>query len=138
MYSPPLSWLTQRDWERGSEAVQASLLDPWPHCLIMGRETPTIAAAKGVHLANQFRTIHYGLGPIGLAVLKLAAAKERVRPVAAIDAAPEVAGRDAGEVAGLDQPLASSSLPTLAPPSLPMPTSSSTAPALTSMPCSHS
>ena len=56
-------------------------------------------------MAEHYRTIHYGLGPIGLAVLRLAAAKERVRPVAAIDIAPEIAGRDAGEVAGLDQPL---------------------------------
>jgi len=56
-------------------------------------------------LASQFRTIHYGLGAIGLAVLKLAASKERVRPVAAIDIAPEIAGRDAGEVAGLGRPL---------------------------------
>ncbi|MCJ7491178.1 MAG: dihydrodipicolinate reductase, partial [Dehalococcoidia bacterium] len=54
---------------------------------------------------NQFRTVHYGLGPIGLAVFKLAASKERVRPVAAVDIAPEIAGRDAGEVAGLEQPL---------------------------------
>ena len=56
-------------------------------------------------MANEFRTIHYGLGAIGLAVLRLAASKQRVRPVAAIDVAPEVAGRDAGEVAGLEQPL---------------------------------
>ena len=56
-------------------------------------------------MANQFRTIHFGLGPIGLGVLKLAASKERIRPVAAIDVAPEIAGRDAGEVAGLERPL---------------------------------
>jgi len=66
---------------------------------------PMIAAAKGVHLANQFRTIHFGLGPIGLAVLKLATSKERLRAVAAIDIAPEIAGRDAGEVAGMERPL---------------------------------
>lgn len=52
-----------------------------------------------------YRTIHHGLGAIGLAVLKLAASKERVRPVAAVDIAPDVVGRDAGEAAGLGRKL---------------------------------
>jgi hypothetical protein len=56
-------------------------------------------------MADQYRTIHYGLGPIGLAILKLAAGKERIRPLAAVDIAPEIAGRDAGEVAGMERSL---------------------------------
>ena len=56
-------------------------------------------------MPEDYATIHYGLGAIGLAVLRLAASKERVRPVAAIDIAPEITGRDAGEVAGLGRPL---------------------------------
>jgi hypothetical protein len=56
-------------------------------------------------VADHYRTIHYGLGAIGLAVLKLTASKKRIRPVAAIDIAPEIAGRNAGEVAGLERPL---------------------------------
>jgi 4-hydroxy-tetrahydrodipicolinate reductase len=56
-------------------------------------------------MAKSYRTVHYGMGAIGAGILRAAVAKEHVRPVAALDVAPDVVGRDAGEVAGLDRPL---------------------------------
>ncbi len=60
---------------------------------------------KGFHMPERHRTIHYGLGAMGLAVLRLAASKPRIQPVAAIDVAADLVGRDAGEAAGLERPL---------------------------------
>lgn len=51
------------------------------------------------------RTVHVGLGPIGQACLRVAAARPGVTVVAAIDADPALAGQDAGSLAGLPAPL---------------------------------
>jgi 4-hydroxy-tetrahydrodipicolinate reductase len=56
-------------------------------------------------LPDKYRTIHLGLGPIGLEILRLATRRPSLRPVAAVDISPDLVGRDAGTAAGLDSPL---------------------------------
>jgi hypothetical protein len=51
------------------------------------------------------RTVHVGLGTIGLACLRVAAERPGVEIVAAIDPHPDLAGLDAGSAAGLARPL---------------------------------
>lgn len=51
------------------------------------------------------RTVHVGLGTIGLACLRVAAERPGVEVVAAIEAAPALVGQDVGELAGLGRPL---------------------------------
>ncbi len=51
------------------------------------------------------RTVHVGLGTIGLACLRVAAQRPGVEVVAAIDPYPALQGCDAGEAAGLGRPL---------------------------------
>jgi 4-hydroxy-tetrahydrodipicolinate reductase len=54
---------------------------------------------------NPIRVLHYGLGPIGAAVVKQVAARRGFRIVGAVDIDPIKAGRDLGEVAGLGRSL---------------------------------
>jgi len=51
------------------------------------------------------RFVHVGLGTIGLACLRVAAERPGVAVVAAVDSQPTLAGRDAGELAGLGRAL---------------------------------
>jgi 4-hydroxy-tetrahydrodipicolinate reductase len=51
------------------------------------------------------RVMHFGLGPIGAAVVKQVALREGLRSVGAIDIDPAKVGRDLGDVAGLDRRL---------------------------------
>jgi 4-hydroxy-tetrahydrodipicolinate reductase len=51
------------------------------------------------------RTIHVGLGTIGLACLRVAASRPGVKVVGAIDSFSALTGQDAGSVAGLAEPL---------------------------------
>jgi len=51
------------------------------------------------------RVAHFGLGPIGAAVVKQVAARPGLKIVAGIDIDPAKAGRDIGDVVGLRQPL---------------------------------
>jgi 4-hydroxy-tetrahydrodipicolinate reductase len=51
------------------------------------------------------RVLHFGLGPIGAAVVRQAAARPGFRIVGAIDIDPAKVGRDLGEVAGVGRPL---------------------------------
>ncbi len=55
-------------------------------------------------MADFYRTIHVGLGPIGRAIAELAARRRDVVPVAAADLAPDLVGRDLYEVVGIDGP----------------------------------
>ena len=48
-----------------------------------------------------FRVVHYGLGPIGAAIVKQVAGRAGFKIVGAIDIDPAKAGRDLGEVVGL-------------------------------------
>ena len=50
---------------------------------------------------NPIRVLHYGLGPIGVAVVRQVAGRRGFRIVGAVDIDPIKAGRDIGEVAGL-------------------------------------
>lgn len=50
---------------------------------------------------NPIRVLHYGLGPIGVAVVRQVAGRRGFRIVGAVDIDPIKAGRDLGEVAGL-------------------------------------
>jgi len=51
------------------------------------------------------RVLHYGLGPIGAAVVKQVAERRGFRIVGAVDIDPMKAGRDLGDVAGLGRQL---------------------------------
>ncbi len=55
--------------------------------------------------ALPYRTIHYGIGPIGSSIARLAAQRPDIRIVGAVDTDPDKAGRDLAEVAGLEKPL---------------------------------
>ena len=54
---------------------------------------------------EKFRTIHYGIGAVGIEVLKLALQRQDVQVVGAIDTHPHKAGRDVGDVLGLGRNL---------------------------------
>jgi 4-hydroxy-tetrahydrodipicolinate reductase len=62
-------------------------------------------AQEGFHVATGLRVTLFGLGPIGAAVGRLIAGKENAVIVAAIDADPAKAGRDLGELLGLERQL---------------------------------
>lgn len=51
------------------------------------------------------RVLHFGLGPIGAAVVRQVAARPGFRIVGAVDIDPAKVGRDLGEVAGVGRPL---------------------------------
>jgi 4-hydroxy-tetrahydrodipicolinate reductase len=51
------------------------------------------------------RVLHYGLGPIGAAVVKQVADRRGFKIVGAVDIDPMKVGRDLGDVAGLGRPL---------------------------------
>ena len=53
-------------------------------------------------MSSAIRVLHVGLGPIGAAVVKQAAARPELKIVGAVDIDPAKAGRDLGEVAGLN------------------------------------
>jgi 4-hydroxy-tetrahydrodipicolinate reductase len=56
-------------------------------------------------MGGALRTVHVGLGTIGLACLRVAAQRPGVQVVGAIDPQPALRGCDAGTAAGLAQPL---------------------------------
>src|SRR6187431_3066286 len=51
------------------------------------------------------RVIHFGLGPIGAAVVRQVASRRGFKIVGAVDIDPAKAGRDLGEVAGVGRAL---------------------------------
>lgn len=51
------------------------------------------------------RVMHFGLGPIGVGVLRQVASRKGFKPVAGVDIDPEKVGRDLGEIAGLERRL---------------------------------
>ncbi len=51
------------------------------------------------------RVMHFGLGPIGVGVLRQTATRKGFKPVAGVDIDPEKVGRDLGEIAGLERRL---------------------------------
>jgi len=51
------------------------------------------------------RVVHFGLGPIGVAIVKQVASRPGFTVAGAIDIDPAKVGRDLGEVAGLSKPL---------------------------------
>src|SRR4249919_3706889 len=55
-----------------------------------------MAARKG-----PIKVLHYGLGPIGAAIVKQVAGRKGFKIVGAVDIDPAKAGRDLGEVAGM-------------------------------------
>ncbi len=56
-------------------------------------------------MSEPIRVLQYGVGPIGAAIVRLLAGKRGVTWVGGVDLDPEKAGRDLGEVAGMDRPL---------------------------------
>ncbi|MBX6343039.1 MAG: dihydrodipicolinate reductase [Thermomicrobiaceae bacterium] len=52
-----------------------------------------------------YRTIHYGLGPIGQELARLAVERESIEVVGAVDIDPAKVGKDLGEVIGLGREL---------------------------------
>src|SRR3981081_4409739 len=59
-----------------------------------------MAARKG-----PIKVLHYGLGPIGAAVVRQVAARPGFRLVGAVDIDPAKAGRDLADIAGLGRKL---------------------------------
>src|SRR5579872_2678332 len=51
------------------------------------------------------RVLHFGLGPIGASIVRQIAAKPGLKIVGAVDVDPAKAGRDLGDVAGLNRRL---------------------------------
>jgi hypothetical protein len=51
------------------------------------------------------RVMHYGLGPIGVGVLRQVAMRKGLKPVGGIDIDPAKVGKDLGEIAGLSRKL---------------------------------
>jgi len=55
--------------------------------------------------SGPIKVLHFGLGPIGVGVVKQVASRKGFKIVGAVDIDPAKAGRDLGAVAGLDRPL---------------------------------
>jgi hypothetical protein len=55
--------------------------------------------------SSSIRVLHFGIGPIGAAVVRQVASRPGFRIVGAVDIDPAKAGRDLGEVAGAGRPL---------------------------------
>ncbi|HEX2338910.1 MAG TPA: hypothetical protein VHI98_00385 [Vicinamibacterales bacterium] len=55
--------------------------------------------------SSSIKVLHFGLGPIGTAVVRQVASRPGFRVVAAVDIDPAKVGRDLGEVAGVGRPL---------------------------------
>ncbi len=55
--------------------------------------------------SGPIKVLHFGLGPIGAGVVRQVAARKGFKIVGAVDIDPAKAGRDLGDVAGLDRPL---------------------------------
>src|SRR5689334_18825506 len=53
----------------------------------------------------QIRVLHFGIGPIGAAIVKQVAARRAFKIVGAIDVDPAKIGRDLGDIAGLNRRL---------------------------------
>ncbi|HWU39161.1 MAG TPA: hypothetical protein VN203_16075, partial [Candidatus Acidoferrum sp.] len=51
------------------------------------------------------RVMHFGLGPIGVAVLRQVATRKGFKVVGGIDIDPAKVGKDLGEIGGLDRKL---------------------------------
>ena len=51
------------------------------------------------------KVLHFGLGPIGAGVVRQVAARKGFKIVGAVDIDPAKAGKDLGEIAGLERPL---------------------------------
>lgn len=62
-------------------------------------------------MSEQCRTIHFGLGPIGLEILRLTARRPSLLPVGAIDISDSLVGKDLAALAGLDSPLGATVAP---------------------------
>ena len=52
-------------------------------------------------MKKKIRTIQYGVGPIGAAIVRLLREKNSIEIIGAIDSDPAKAGRDLGEVSGM-------------------------------------
>ena len=55
--------------------------------------------------SGPIRVLHFGLGPIGLGIVRQVASRKGFKIVGAVDIDPAKAGRDLGEVAGVGRPL---------------------------------
>lgn len=76
-----------------------------------------MAVSAALHPENRIGVVQVGLGPIGQAVVRRVLQMPGLRLVAAVDPAPDKAGRDAGELAGVE-PAGVVVQPRLEPPSL--------------------
>ena len=56
-------------------------------------------------MPEPIRVLHYGLGPIGARIARLAASRPNITPVAAVDIDPDKVGQDLAEVIDLGEPL---------------------------------
>src|SRR3954452_1180230 len=73
---------------------------PASYIMALFEELPMASSRKG-----PIRVLHYGLGPIGAAVVRQVAERRGFRIVGAVDIDPAKVGRDLGEVAGAGRAL---------------------------------
>ncbi len=64
-------------------------------------------------MTEPLRVLHYGLGPIGLGIAKLAASRQNLSPVGAVDIDPAKVGHDLAAVAGFLRPAGATVQPSL-------------------------
>src|SRR5262245_17429567 len=79
-------------YNRRSLGLLLRFLSLGSHCVMASQSGP-------------IRVVHFGLGPIGTAVVRQIAGRRGFRIVGAVDIDPEKVGKDLGEVARLDQRL---------------------------------
>src|SRR5688572_27937340 len=65
----------------------------------------SVRSARMASQKGPIRVVHFGLGPIGAAVVRQVAGRKGFRIVGAVDIDPAKVGRDLGEVAGVGRPL---------------------------------
>ena len=63
-------------------------------------------------MKKKIRAIQYGVGPIGASIVRLMREKQAIEIIGAIDTDPAKAGRDLGEVAGVQAKTSSQDLRT--------------------------
>ena len=92
--------------------------DPTPAGIIAGRSHSSTERLMALR-KGPIRVLHFGLGPIGAAVVRQCAARRGFKIVGAVDIDPAKAGRDLGDVAGSGGSSASRCRPTPGRPSRP-------------------
>src|SRR4051812_22449974 len=76
-----------------------------PRATVPRRAKSIWCAGYNLRLMSSIRVMHFGLGPVGAAIVTQMARREGLTSVGAIDIDPMKAGRDIGDVVGLPRRL---------------------------------